>query len=84
MVLAELAAKIAPSEKNCTRAAPAAQRVFFTKVSAIAANPGMTTGATYTDLSSCPIDRAFPGTHIADGKMLVSLSNAPEEFAFLK
>jgi hypothetical protein len=50
----------------------------------ITADPGLNAGPANTEFSRSPICGALPGADVTDGKMLVSLSNAPGKIAILK
>jgi hypothetical protein len=65
MVLAELAVKVAASEKDGAGPAPASKRIFLAHMRPIAADFCPNTGTAYAEFSGTAIDWTIPGAHVA-------------------
>jgi len=66
MVLAVLAAQITAGEEYCAGATGTTKGRFFAKMRTIAADSGQFSSAADAQFSSTPVNRALPGTNIAN------------------
>jgi hypothetical protein len=84
MVLAVLAAQVAPREEDCSRSAPTAQGTFLSVMRAVGGDARLETGTTRTQPFGAAVDAAIPGAKVAGPLMLSSPLGPCSELSYLK